>query len=164
MNPVFVRIERVLEVKVPDHIDLQGLANVYRLDGIQLGMKTLEVLPEKFREAVIQGKIPRQVDTIKFIGAFRRAIVDNLIQVMNQAEAVKHELEKTVGFQADPVSAKDLMPDMFIRVVRIPDVNGGGFYAEMDSEIHGRGLTMIAALKDLISKAVPDEATSIENP
>ena len=82
-NQTIVRIERVLDVKVPEHIDLQALANVYRLEGIQMGMKTLMVLPEKFRDAVINENIPRQVDTIKFIGAFRRAIVDNLTQVVN---------------------------------------------------------------------------------
>lgn len=162
-NQTIVRIERVLDVKVPEHVDLQALANVYRLEGIQMGMKTLMVLPEKFRDAVINENIPRQVDTIKFIGAFRRAIVDNLAQVMNQADAVKAALEKTVGFQADPVSANDLMPDMFIRVVRVPDANGGGFYVELDSETNGHGKSLGAALSSLATKITPPEDPPAEN-
>jgi hypothetical protein len=156
-SPVFIRVERTLEVTVPDDISLENLATVYRLEGMRLGMETLMQLPATFRESVIQGKIPKQVETIKFIGLFRRAIADGLLNIVNQVDVIKSDLEKAIGFKADPKDANDLVPDAFIRVVRIPDAHDGGFYVEMDSETHGRGKTILAALKDLVAKVEKNE-------
>ena len=160
-SPVFIRVERTLEVTVPDNISLEDLSTVYRLEGMRIGMETLMQLPKTFREYVIKGEIPRQVDTIKFIGLFRRAMADGLQNIINQIDVIKADLEKAVGFKVDPKDANDLIPDAFIRVVRVPDAHGGGFYIEMDSETNSRGKTMLAALKDLVAKVEKNEQMMI---
>lgn len=151
-SPMFVRVERTLEVTVPDDISLENLSTIYRLEGMRIGMETLMQLPVKFREAVINGTIPRQVDTIKFIGLFRRAIADGLQNIINQIDVIKSDLEKVVGFKAGLQSAEDLVPDTFIRIVRIPDAHDGGFYVELGSELNGKGETVQAALRNMITK------------
>ena len=160
-NPLFIRVERTLEVKVPDDISLENLSTIYRLEGMRLGMETLMQLPVKFREAVVNGTIPRQVDTIKFIGLFRRAIADGLQNIINQIDVIKSDLEKIAGFKAGLQDAEDLVPDTFIRIVRVPDAHDGGFYVELGSEINGRGKTIQEALRDLVVKIDTKEGTGV---
>lgn len=145
------KIERVLHVTVPEQINLEKLAEYYRLDGMKIGIATLLQLPEQFRASVVNGSIPQQVDTIKFIGSFRRAMSAGFEQVLDKIDAMKAEIEKITGFEQQPVSANDLIPDQFVRIVRIPDSEGGGFGAEFDFDIRGKGPTIIDALKDLVA-------------
>lgn len=145
------KIERILHVTVPEQMNLEKLAEYYRLDGMKIGIETLMQLPEQFRASVINGNIPQQVETIKFIGSFRRAMRAGFEQVLDKIDAMKAEIEKITGFEQQTVSANDLIPDQFIRIVRIPDSEGGGFGAEFDFDIRGGGQTIIDALKDLVA-------------
>jgi len=145
------KIERVMNVTVPEHMSLEQLANYYRLDGMKMGIETLLHLPTQFRESVIKGEIPQKVETIRFIGMFRRAMKAGFDQVINKIDATKADIERITGFEQKETNPDDLIPDQFVRIIRVPDSEGGGFGAEFDSEIRGIGPTVETALEDLVN-------------
>lgn len=143
------RVERILKISVPEQMDIENLENYYRLEGMKIGIETLMQLPDQFRQAVLNGSIPREHDTIKFIGVFRRAMKAGFDQVFNKIDAMKAEIEKKVGFEQKVVTANDILPDQYVRIVRIPDSEGGGFCTEFDSDIRGFGMSVSKSLNEL---------------
>lgn len=149
-NITINRVNRVIQPKVPDDIDLTKLAEMYRMEGMKTGVMLITMLPQKLIDAVVQGDIPKHIDTIPLLNMVRKGIESAHQSAVDKLEKLQADLEELVGYE--PIDEEKLaVPDVFIRLITIPEEEGGGFCAELNHNTRGIGATVTDALDNLVS-------------
>jgi hypothetical protein len=149
-NVTINRVKRVIEVKAPDDIDLDKLAEMYRMEGMKIGVQLISMMPQQLIDAVVRGDIPKHVDTISLLKQIKEGIESAHRSAIDRLEKLQVDLENLVGYQ--PMNEEAITePDVFVRLITIPEEEGGGFCAELDPQHRGVEKTKSGALKNLAS-------------
>lgn len=142
------RVKRVIEVKAPDDIDLDKLAEMYRMEGMKTGVQLINMMPQQLIDAVVRGDIPKHVDTIVLLKQIKEGIESAHRSAVDRLEKLQADLENLVGYK--PMDEEALVEsDVFVRLITIPEEEGGGFCAELDPRHRGVGKTRREALQHL---------------
>ena len=144
------RVKRVIEVKAPEDIDLDKLAEMYRMEGMKTGVQLITMMPQQLIDAVVRGDIPTHVETIVLLKQIKEGIESAHRSAIDRLEKLQVDLENVVGYK--PLDEESLAKtDIFVRLITIPEEEGGGFCAELDPQHRGIGKTESEALKHLAS-------------
>jgi len=142
------RVKRVLEPRVPEDIDLKKLSDLYRLEGMQTGIMLTTMLPQKLIDQVAIGDVPKKVETIKLLEMIKKGLEAAHRAALDKLESLEVAVESLVGYV--PLDQDDLtQSDIFIRLIAIPEEEGGGVCAELDPGCRGAGETPGKALEDI---------------
>jgi hypothetical protein len=90
------RIKRVLQPKVPDDIDLEKLAELYRLEGIRKGIQLVTMMPQQLIDAVVRGDMPTHVETIVLLKKIKEGIESGHREALDHLEKMQTDLESLV--------------------------------------------------------------------
>lgn len=147
-NITINRVKRVIEPTVPDDIDLPKLAELYRLEGMKTGIMLTTMLPQKLIDAVVLGDLPKHIDTIVLMKMVKDGIEAAHQSSIDKLEKMQADLEELVGYE--PIDEEGLAAaDVFVRLITIPEEEGGGFCAELNANARGTGPTAADALEQL---------------
>ena len=150
------RVKRVIEVKAPEDIDLDKLAEMYRIEGMKTGVQLITMMPQQLIDAVVRGDMPKHVDTIVLLKQIKEGIESAHRSAVDRLEKLQVDLENLVGYQ--PLDEEALaQPDVFVRLITVPEEEGGGFCAELDPQHRGVGQTKSEALTHLASLLTEEE-------
>ena len=142
------RIQRVIQAKVPDDMSLKQLSELYRYEGMHLGMKIAVGLPEGLIDQVSIGEMPTKVETVKLCRMIGQGLRAALRKTLAHLETLQADIEDVAGYvPAD--DEENIVPDDFVRLITLPEEEGGGICAELDPARRGVGESPAEALRDL---------------
>jgi len=158
------RVKRLIEPKVPDDINLELLSDLYRIEGMALGISMMTMLPAKLIDGVSIGKIPTMVETIPFLKMIKEGLQGGHREAIDKLESLEIDIESLVGYT--PLDEEKLATsDRFVRIITIPEDQGSGFCVELDPGCRGVGTTpgsAMAALAEMIDEYLDDPDTFLE--
>ena len=159
------RVQRIVEPKVPDNINLEELAKVYRLEGVVYGVSLCTTIPEKLIKNTQKGNIPTHMETIPLLKMIQEGLQSVHRISIDTLEALEVGIESLVGYT--PIDEEELASsDVFVRIITIPKEQGGGFCAELNPNCRSVGATPQNALESLsviINEHLGDSSTSSKN-
>lgn len=147
-NVTINRIKRILRPNVPEDINMAKLAELYRMEGMRTGIEVTLTMPQQLIDAVVRGDMPKKVETMLLLKKIKEGIEKAHRGTFDQVEKMQADLESLIGYEPSDDDALT-QPDEFIRIIEIPEEEGGGFCAEMDPAHRGIGDTKSAALEHL---------------
>jgi hypothetical protein len=160
-NLTLKRIERKIEPRVPDDLNLEELAKVYRLEGIATGIRVALGVPDGLLAQLGRRRLATQMPTRQALGLFRSGLHDVLRKATDVAEAHREQVEKMTGY-VRPAAEEEAIADEFVRLIPLPTEQGGGWAAETADGRRGIGTTRSAALLDLAKEQAAHEAATAE--
>jgi len=142
---------RKIEVTAPDQINLQRLAVLYRLEGMKLGLQIACGLPDGVLERVNSGEVPAKINTKKLLTMIGEGLRSALRGATGKLDKLHETIEQLSGYvPTDEQTEKELLsPDLLVRLVNIPEEDGGGWMAELDPGCRDDGETPGEALGHL---------------
>ena len=159
---VINRVQRIIQPQVPDELDWKALAELYRREGIEIGVGLTTMLPQQLIDQASLGNVPPNVDTVTLLGMIKKGLESAHRAACDNLEKQQAEIEDRVGcavterdgtktrFGYQPLVLDELIrPDVFVRLITIPEEEGGGYCAELDPGCRGDGETAGEALADL---------------
>ena len=160
---VINRVQRIIQPQVPAELDWKELAELYRREGIEIGVGLTTMLPQQLIDQASLGNVPPNVDTVTLLGMMKKGLESAHRAACDNLEKQQAEIEGRVGcvapkqresaedqFGYQPLVLEELIrPDVFVRLITIPEEEGGGYCAELDPGCRGDGETAGEALADL---------------
>jgi hypothetical protein len=129
-------------------MSLKQLAELYRYEGMHLGMKIAVGLPDGLVDQVSLGEMPTRVETIKLCRMIGEGLRAALRKTLAHLETLQADIENAAGY-VPAGDEENIVPDDFVRLITLPEDEGGGTCAELDPARRCIGSTPAEALRAL---------------